>query len=273
MLVIAFLLAVVATVCFFSYRNNKAKLNEILYVPSSRIGDIAERAAAVSDALGHGYSSDYTEIKGQMLAPNRLRAPLSQLECVYYRSTVSREWEEEERYRDKDGHQRTRIRSGSDTLFFEEKGIPFQVDDGSGCLWVDPKNADIDLTNAMDQRAPEHAVQLSHNQLHFKQLRLTTTAVSLGRQRWVTSYHFRESIFEPEGVLYLLGTVVDSKGQLTLVHPSEKGQRYVISHRTEEELVTALESTSTWLLGGSVVSGILAVLSAGIGLVTGSTGF
>ena len=273
MLIIAFLLAIAAIVCFFSYRSNRAKLGEILYVPSSRIGDIAERADAVSEVLGHGYSSDYTEIKGQMIAPNRLRAPLSQEECVYYRSTVNREWEEEESYRDTEGRHQTRTHSGSDTIFFEEKGIPFQVDDGSGCLWVDPENADIDLTNCLDQGAPEHAVQLSHNQLRFNQLRLPTTAASLRRNRWVTGYHFRESIFEPEGQLSLLCTVVDQDGQLTLVHPSEKDQRYVISHKTEEELVTDLESTNTWLFWGGIVSGILAVLSAGIGLVTGSTGF
>jgi hypothetical protein len=273
MLIIAFLFAIIAIICFFSYRSNQAKLSEILYVPASRIGEITERASAVSDVLGHGYSSDYTEIKGEMLAPDRLRAPLSQEECVYYRSTVSRQWEEEENYRDEEGHQQTRTKSGSDTIFFEEKGIPFQVDDGSGCLWVDPENSEIDLTNCFDQTAPEDAVRLTHNQLRFKNLRLPTTAASLGRKRWVTGYHFQENIFEPEGQLYLLGTVVDHDGQLTLVHPSEKGQRYVISHKTEEELVADLESTNTWLFWGSVACGILAVLSAGMGLATGSTGF
>lgn len=273
MLIVALILAVIAIVCFFSYRSNRAKLGEILYVPSSRIGDIAERAGAVSEVLGNGYSSDYTEIKGKMIAPDRLSAPLSQKECVYYRSSIQRQWEEEESYRDEEGRQRTRTKSGSDTIFSEQEGIPFQVDDGSGSLWVNPENADIDLNNCLDQVEPEEAVRISRNQLVFEDLRLPVNAASIGRKRWITGYHFQEAIFEPEGQLYLLGTVVDHEGVLTLVHPSEKGQRYVISHKTEEELVADIESTNTWLFWGSILSGILALLSAGIGLATGSTGF
>ncbi len=272
MLIIALILAIIATVCFFIYRSTQAKLGEILYVPSSQISEIAERASAVSEALGHGYSSDYTEIKGQMIAPELLCSPLSQSDCVYYRSSISREWEEEESYRDDDGKQQTRTISGSETLFSEQEWISFQVDDGSGCIWIDPEDADIDLTSCLDQIEPEHAIRISRNQLIFDDLHLSVNAPSLSRKRWVTGYHFQEEIFEPEGQLYLLGTVVDHDGELTLVHPSEKGQRYLISHQTEEELVAGLESSSKWLFWGSLASGVLAVILAGVGFAIGSIG-
>ncbi|MEZ0373552.1 MAG: GIDE domain-containing protein [Candidatus Sericytochromatia bacterium] len=273
MLIIALILLAVAIGCFVAHINAKNKVGEILYVPSSRIGDISERAAAVADVLGKGYSSDYTEIKGKMEAPEVLTSPLGEAECVYYTSSIDREWEEEEYYTDDEGNEKTRINSGRDQIYSDNGWVRFQVDDGSGKIWIDPEHADIDLSTSVDRYEPEQSIRVAKGVLRLGDLRLDVRSPSLPGQRWIKGYHFHEQIFEPSGELYLLGTVVDREGDLTLVKPAEKGQRYVISHKSEEQLVEEITNSSKWLLWGSIASAVLGLILGVIGLATGNTGF
>lgn len=275
MVLLGLILLALAGACFFGYRNAQGKLGEILLTQTSDIKDIAERAEAVAEALGSGYSSDYTEIKGTMEAPETLTSSLGQRECVYYHATVSREWEEEEWYTDSEGKQRRRMRKGSDLLSSETQYVPFYVNDGTGRLRVDPANSDIDLETSVSRFEPEHNLRFRGNQLslgHFSvQVSPSLLRVSSGRR--TLGYRFQESIFTPGGSLYLLGTVEDTGGTLTLVRPKEKGQRFIISHKTEEELVEEQDRHSKLFFWGSILAVIAGSLLSLLGLLTGNTGF
>lgn len=96
MVIAGLIVLLLALTCFVLYRNAKAKVGEVLHTQTSSIADIAERAGAVHQALGQGYSSDYTEIKGEVEAPQTLISPMGEKECVYFHATVEREWEKEE---------------------------------------------------------------------------------------------------------------------------------------------------------------------------------
>lgn len=273
MLIFGLILLAVAIGCFLGYRNAKAKVGEILYQPTSTIAEVAERAGAVAEALGTGHSSDYTEIKGEMESPQTLLSPLGKRDCVWFTASIAREWEEEEYYRDEEGKQRTRTHSGSDTLMHDHDYVPFYVKDGSGRMKVNPERADIDLTTSVSRFEPDHAISIQGSRLRLGDLSLSIDIQPLAGRRRIKGYRFSEQIFEPSGPLYLLGTVVDQGGELTLVHPAEKTQRYVISHKSEEELVTNLDSNSKLFFWGSIASAVIGLGLSIAGLVTGNTGF
>lgn len=151
--------------------------------------------------------------------------------------------------------------------------MPFYVNDGSGTLRVDPKDSDIDLVESLSYFEPASSGAHRRGRLNIGSFSLDIdTDSSWGRQRLV-GYHFNERIFKSEGQAYLLGTVVDRKGELTLVHPAEKEQRYIISHKSEEQIVTELDSQTKWYFWIAVVAGVLGVALNLVGLVTGMTGF
>ncbi len=272
MLIFGLILLAVAVGCFVGHRNAKAKVGEILYQPTSTIAEIAERAGAVTEVLGSGHSSDYTEIKGEREAIKTLVSPLGKRDCLWFTASIEREWEQEERYRDDEGKQRTRIVSGSDTLMHEQDYVPFYVNDGSGRLKVDPERANIDLISSVSRFEQEHRVRLSAGRLSLGELSLSIHFQPLARQRRIKGYRFSEQIFEPSGAVYLLGTVVDRNGELTLVHPAEKEQRYIISHKSEEQLVEELDNSSKLLWWASIASAVVGLLLSLAGLISGKTG-
>lgn len=275
MVLFGLILLGVAIACFLGYRNAKAKLGEILLTQTSSIQEVSERAEAVAEALGSGYSSDYTEIKGKMESPELLSSALARRDCVYYRASVTREWEEEEWYKDDEGKQQKRIHKGSDTLFSETRHVPFYVNDGTGRLKVDPSDADIELESALSRFEPEHGLRFSGSQLRLGDItvHMSSGLPALSRGRRTLGYRFEEAIFPPTGTLYLLGTVQDHGGTLTLVKPKEKGQRYIISHKSEEELVSQQDQHSKLFFWGSVAAAVSGLLLTLAGLVTGNTGF
>jgi len=271
MVILGGILLLIALISFLSYRNVKGKLGEILHTETSRIADVQERAEAVAEALGSGYSSDYTEIKGQMETDEILTSALGKRKCVYYRATVTREWEEEEWYKDDEGRERKRMRKGSDTLSSESQWVPFYVNDGSGRLLVDPEHADIDLEESVNRFEPEQGVRFSGNRISLGSFNVQISGSMGGhRGRHTLGYRFQESIFTPGGNLYLLGMVADRGGSLALVKPTEKGQRFIISHKTEEELVAQQETALKVTFWIAAVAGGLGTILALVGLVTGN---
>lgn len=271
MLIFGLILLAIAIGCFFGYRNAKAKVGEVLHTQTSSIGDIAERAGAVAEVLGTGNSNDYTEIKGKIEPEEVLVSPLGQRDCLYFSASIEREWEEEEEYRDDEGRRRTRTVSRRETVMSDQGWVPFYVNDGTGRLKVDPERSDIDLVSSVSRFEPEHAVSFSGGYLRVGGLSFEIG--SHRQRRHLRGYHFNESIFEPRGQVYLLGAVVDHGGELTLVHPSEKEQRYVITHKSEEELVSDLDGQTRMFWWASIASAVLGLVLSIYGLVSGNTGF
>lgn len=264
---------VIALFCFLSFRSAKNKQAEILLVQTSQIRDIEERAQAVSETLGQGYCSDYTEIKGQLETDEVIVAPLSGQECVYFRSSITREWEELERYTDAEGQVQERVRNESEIVFSASSSVSFLVNDGTGRLRVNPERADIELLSVLSEQKPESYVQILNQTLRTQDgLQLEVSSAS---HRWENAdnyshlrYRFSESLLKPEGQVYLLGTVVDTDGTLTLVKPAEKGQRYIISRKSEEELVAQQEGQQNGMRWAAIIFAVIGFVCIGIGFVS-----
>ena len=72
--------------------------------------------------------SDYVEIKGEIIPPNKLLTSLiNSKKCFYYKTTVKKKGNKNHWY----------------TIIDKEMTIPFLINDGTGDIAVDPKDADI----------------------------------------------------------------------------------------------------------------------------------
>ena len=87
----------------------------------------------------------------------------------------------------------------------------------------------------------------------------------LGEAGRTIGYHTTERLLPVDRRIYVLGESVDSADGLTIQAPSERGKRFIISTRSEEELVG---SATQWLLVGAVASGAIGVILFVVSLVT-----
>ena len=76
--------------------------------------------------------------------------------------------------------------------------------------------------------------------------------------RRTLGYQFTERILPLNRRLYVLGAASDSSGELVIQKPREKGQ-FIISLKSEEELLKSSKSGMTWSLVGSIACFVIGI--------------
>jgi hypothetical protein len=134
-----------------------------------------------------------------------------------------------------------------------EQFAPFTVEDPTGGVPVNAEGAEVDakqVVNRFERNTGSEGPSIS----------LGGATINLGGGERTIGYRYTESILAVDAPVYVLGTVQEDDG---IGGPSgEEGQRFVISHRSEEVLGQSLGKTALWLgVGG------LAALAVGVVLL------
>jgi hypothetical protein len=70
-----------------------------------------------------------------------------------------------------------------------------------------------------------------------------------------------------ERKIYVLGEVTDTSGELAIQRPREKGKKFIISLKSEEELVRGVKSTIRWTLYGAITCDLIGVVLIILGIL------
>ena len=242
-------LAAVAVILFFVGRSQGSKALDIASTETSTAAGLATEASDVAKEIGAGSFTKVAELKGLVECGRPLTADMSGTECVWYRSTVTREYEESYTERDSDGKTRTGTRRGSENVSTNERRTPFMVRDDTGAVEVDPEGAPVEGVKVLSKfeqgdRGPS---------ISIGSFKLSLGALGGGRR--TIGYRLEESALPLGARVYVLGEARDDGGALRVAKPAAKGGRFIITVKSEEQL---LKSAKT----GSKVSGIIAVVLA-----------
>jgi hypothetical protein len=163
------------------------------------------------------------EVKGTLRCESPLESEMAGKTCAYYLSQVIREYQETER--DADGDLETRRRS--EVVASNEQFAPFAVEDDSGAVGVRGEGAEVDALEVMDrfERDAGGAGSISLGGLTF----------NLGERERTIGYRHVESILPVDAPVYVLGAVQDD-GEIGAPPPGDEEGRFLISHRSEEQL-------------------------------------
>lgn len=234
----------------------RAKARDIIATETSTAGVLLTEATDVAKEIGAGAFSRQVELKGQVESASPLTSEIGGEACVYYKSVVSREYEERYEERDSEGRYHTRTRRGSEEVSHNERMAPFMLRDESGAVEVDPSGAKIEAVKSLSRFE-----QGSQPAAGLGSLLLNIAAEGLGGRRTL-GYRLEEWTIPVGQRLYALGEVSDSDGKLRLHKPREKGKRYYLSVRSEEELVKSARTTFlvTTIIGAVLGVGALALL-------------
>jgi hypothetical protein len=232
------------------------KLLQIKGTETSRAGELAEVAGEVAKEMGAGSFNQTVEVKGKAVCDEPLTSELAKAACVFYAMRVTREYEETFWETDANGHRMQRTRRGQEIVAQNTRSAPFRIDDGSGNILIRPDGAQFVPEKAFSQFQPGEAQGTT---LTFGGLSINLGGLNLGGRRTL-GYRYEEDIIPLGRDLYVLGEAADSGGELAVQKPHDKKTRFIISCKSEEELV---RSTTTAIIA-LLISGII----AGIGGVT-----
>ncbi|RPJ07523.1 MAG: E3 ubiquitin ligase, partial [Spirochaetaceae bacterium] len=200
-----------------------------------------------------GSFNQIAEIKGKSTCASPLVSELAKVSCAYYSMRVSREYEETYWDTDSNGHRVQKTRRGSDTVAQNTRFVPFYIEDATGKMRVNPDGATFVTEKAFSHFEPGevHGPSLSFGGLTIA---LSNTLLG-GASTRTLGYRYEEDVIPLEKNLYVMGEASDSQGELAIQKPSDKKNRFLISVKSEEELIRSSTSTMTGLLVGSLISG------------------
>ncbi|MBI5243060.1 MAG: E3 ubiquitin ligase family protein [Elusimicrobia bacterium] len=195
-------------------------------------------AASVRD-LGQGKFRYAAEVKGLVACADPLTSMFAKEKCVAYQNEVV--WEYEETVWEEDAQTRQRrsrrVRK-TETISRSERAVPFEVEDETGRVKVDPEGADIDWPPGVDRFEPEAAAAFSEGRITlggFAFQLLSGFSISHEGRRTL-GYRYRERTFPVGRFAFVLGEASDARGELTLGQPTLPGGCFLITAKSEEEL-------------------------------------
>lgn len=214
---------------------------------TSRAGELQETAKSVAQEIGAGSFNQFVKIKGTIVCDTPLTSELAKLPCVYYSMTITREWEETYWDKDSEGKSVQRTRRGSDIMASNSRSTIFYIDDGSGRIRVNPNGAEFIKEKAFSQFQPGE-VQGSTLRIGSLSFTIGNIPMSVGSGRRTLGYHYEEHIIPVGKPVYIMGEASDAGGELTVIKPTGKGKKFLISVKTEEELLKSISTAKLVLL-------------------------
>jgi hypothetical protein len=255
-------LIVAGGVAFFIHRQQKHRSFSLKSARSTKISDLYQTATAIATEIGGGNWRDYVRVWGKIEAEQPLRSQIKQCPCVYYISTVVREYEEIVTRKDSEGNETKETQRGSETISRDKQSIPFQLRDDSGTITVDPTDGDMETLKVVDEFRTGHDPS---GLLSFGGLSLTLGSGRAGRR--TLGYRYTESVLPVDREALVVGMVSDSTGNLAIRKPVDLDRRFILSLKTYEELTKAADrnaSTAYFLAIAGVSIGVLLFI---IGLI------
>jgi E3 Ubiquitin ligase len=173
---------------------------------------------------------------------------------------VIREWEESySEYNSQTQRYERKIRRGSDIMSENTQMTPFWVRDQTGQILVNPAGAEIEGVQVIDQFQPQ-GPEMQEGTISLGSFTFHYSTPNMAGDRQTLGYRFHELILPLERNVYVLGVASDSSGELTIQKPRARGQRFIISLKSEGELLASGQSTMKWLQIGAIVCVVLGLI-------------
>ena len=265
MIVAGVILLILCGALLIYRRFQEQRLLEISTAEASTAQALADASKYVAERLGEaGSFSRIAKVKGIAKCDSPLTSEVARQPCVYYEMSVTREYEEYRGRRSRKRQRAGKSRRGSETVASNSQRVPFWIEDATGRILVNPDHSQIDSVKVVDRFDQAEGARGAI-------LRFGSFSVNLGNilpatpemgSRTTLGYRLQEKLLPLEQRVYVLGEARDASGQLTIEKPREGGKPFIVSLKSEEELIGSARSTIQWLLASGVASGI-----AGIGLV------
>lgn len=248
MIFIGVILLIVAVICFFIYRSESSKLRAMSATDTYTAQLLKDLHTRVVGTLGSDALAQACEVEGIIECSTPLTGPISKKPSVAYTYQVTREYEEEVTSRDSDGKTTRKTERGSETITSEDRRTNFWVRDATGQILVNPEGADLDLIEMANRFEDEPAQTMARRRTLGK--RMTERALPVGTK------------------VYILGFAVDHEGQPMITRDPRGKGLFIVSRKSERELMQSAESWSRNLRYVTIGSGVLGVLLVIIDLLT-----
>ncbi len=241
------ILFIIAIILFIIQRKRSGKLHHIEYNETTSINQIIENHNEMSGSFGPGSFSLYSEVKGIATANSPIRTEFSQQECVYYKSTVTREYEVLEKTKDASGKTSKRwVRKSEVVSNNENKSHDFVIKDNSGEILLQTEGSELHTKKTFSKFEegnddPKGGLNIS----------IGSFSISSGSNYRTIGFKYEEYAIPTRTPLYVIGDANDRSGRLQISKPTDK-RPFIVSTKSEDEIIKQLSSSAKWMFYGAI---------------------
>lgn len=232
------------------------QLLEVRSTQLSTAGDLVDLHGTIFDQVGAGGFSQLSEVNGTVVAEQPLRSELGEIDCVWFTARVEERYEERYTESDQNGTTRERTRTANETVSSTSRAVPFIVDDGTGRIEVDPEEATIEGEVVVDRHEPYDD--------RSDEIRLGSFSFRPSTGRRILGYTYHERAIPVGAKVYVIGDACDRvEGRLCIRKPNEPEKPFLVSVRSEEEIVAGMQKSATlkkWIALGLMILGGVALV-------------
>lgn len=260
------LILIGVSVALFFVRKHQA--SKALSIKSARpvcVAELKQIAHEVATEIGGGSWRDYVKVYGTIECDRPLTSELKQLPCVYYTMSVKRSYETIETRKDENGKLVRNVQRRSETLASNRQSVPFVLKDRNGDkVAVHPDGAAIETVKVLSDFQPERPHQ---GMISYGSFSRTVSRMSRPENKTL-GYEYSESILPIDRPVLIVGMVSDATGDLVLQKPAASDQRYIISLKSDEELVAQADQSAKYASIGMIGCGGVGLILLLVGLVS-----
>ncbi len=269
---IAGIIFIVAGAVLWWVRNRQQnRCNQLKLARASTAADLEATATAISKEIGGGDWRDYVWLWGTVKADVPLTSEFKAVPCVYYTSTVIREYEETVREKDSDGRVTSRTQRGSETISEHKQRIPFDLVDSSGQVRVDPEEAKIEPVEVLNEFRPGAP---AGGMLSFGGFSLALGSDGAGGARRTLGYRYKETVLPLDRPLLVVGMASDGRrpaleghrtGSVTIEKPAQADRPYIITLKSHEAITKSVGQSAQialWSMVGCFGVGAVLLVAA-----------
>lgn len=234
-------------------------LLEIQFQQTKTIPEVMEALQDMAD-IDPNYR-ELVEVKGTASCDNPPVAPYSQKKVAFYVAETYKVSEETREERDSEGNVRTKTVKHEDKLSEEESAEALLLADANGNRVAIETNgvADkLDLQKTMDRF--QNANQYNSNTYMNPHRRYRDFNVSFGAGYRLLGYKQVEKTIPLLARLYVLGEAYLENGQIVIGPPRDKSKPFIVTTKSEEELVKSKESAVKMNLFGGIACAVIGLI-------------
>lgn len=253
----AVLIGIGALLVFVVREKLGRKAVDVQYMRTSTIPDVKGMFSDMAASGLGGNLKQYVELQGAADAKEPQRTPYSDRGVAYYEAELFQVYEAEETYTDSEGKQQRRTVRREEAVSNEKSTEPLLIKDATGAaLPIDLQagGMELDLMEGYD-RFESYENMGSFGFFHAFSPR------HLGNR--TLGYRMRESIIPLGQPLYVLGEAYLRGSDICIGKPSDPKKAFIVSTKSEAQIVSSAKAGSTWALAGGIVlavGGVAAVI-------------
>lgn len=260
-LIFGSILLIAGIVLFFVRKDYRTQAYSLRVARPVTVGELEKLSKEIAQEIGGGSWRDYVKLTGTVVCDRPLTSPLTQSPCVHYSMSVRREYEETVTRKDSNGNETQETQRGSETVSSNQQSAPFDLQDATGAIAIDPAGADIETVKVLDEFRPEQP----GNFISFGGFSMALSGLGAGRR--TLGYRYGESILPLQRRITVVAALSDSANRLTLQSPAASDKKFMISLRSDEELTKAVDRNARLTTIAMMACLVLGVIFVTVGLV------